>query len=89
MLAARATRNSASDTEPIAVRGSIRPAVIRVGVVTGPQPPPPMASITPPKRPSGTRKCGRRCDGSAEASAHAEGEPGEHVDAQDQEDDRR
>jgi len=37
-------------------RGSIRPTPISVGVATGPQPPPPIESITPPRRPTGTNR---------------------------------
>ena len=63
-VAAIATSSSDSDTEPIALRGSMRPTVMSVGVVTGPHPPPPMASTTPPTVPSGIRKCALSCDGS-------------------------
>ena len=46
------------NVEPTAVCGAIRPAVISVGVVTGPHPPPPIASMKPPKVPS----CGEGTD---------------------------
>ena len=55
-LAATATRNSLVSTVPITLRGIIRPLEIRVGVATGPQPPPPVASTKPAKSPSGARK---------------------------------
>jgi hypothetical protein len=40
MLAASETANSAAEVDPMARRGSSRPAVISTGVVSGPQPPP-------------------------------------------------
>ena len=65
---ATATMNSEASMEPTTLRGSRRPVDSRVVVPTGPQPPPPMASISPATRPSGARKkpetrplnCGRR-----------------------------
>ena len=54
-LAAPATTNSAVSTEPITLRGSIRPETSSAGVATGPQPPPPVASTKPATRPSGPR----------------------------------
>ncbi|PSK62418.1 hypothetical protein B0E53_05665 [Micromonospora sp. MH33] len=56
MLAAPATRNSEVSTDPITLRGSIRPETSSAGVATGPQPPPPVASTKPANRPSGARK---------------------------------
>ena len=43
-------------TVPMTRRGDILPLLIRVGVATGPQPPPPVASTKPANRPSGARK---------------------------------
>ena len=50
-----ATRNSDALTEPMTVRGAVFPLDSSVLVVTGPQPPPPDASMKPPKSPSGAR----------------------------------
>lgn len=52
MLADAATTNSVALTVPITLRGSIRPAASRVGVATGPQPPPPAASRNPAHPPN-------------------------------------
>ena len=52
-LAARATMNSAVLTVPTTRAGVRRPSARSVGVVTGPQPPPPVASTKPPTSPSG------------------------------------
>ena len=49
------TRNSDALTEPITVRGAVLPCESSVLVVTGPQPPPPEASMNPPNNPSGAR----------------------------------
>ena len=59
-LAAPATTNSEVSTEPITLRGSIRPETSSAGVATGPQPPPPVASTKPATRPSGARNRLRR-----------------------------
>jgi len=48
---ANVTKNSEKSTEPTALWGSV-PFTIRVGVQIGPHPPPPIASIKPPKHPS-------------------------------------
>src|SRR5699024_11874612 len=56
------TRNSAAETVPTMRRGLSRPAAISVEVVTGPHPPPPVASTMPPTEPRATKKgvaCGR------------------------------
>ncbi len=54
-LAHTATINSAADTVPITLRGSVLVVVKRVGVTTGPHPPPPDASIKPPVNPKKVR----------------------------------
>ena len=46
-------KNSARLTEPIVVRGSL-PAPTSDVVAIGPQPPPPVVSIKPPTKASGT-----------------------------------
>ena len=55
MLAATDTMNSAALTEPTVRRGSSLPLLSSVEVATGPQPPPPVASMKPATRPSGPR----------------------------------
>ena len=50
-LAQTATMNSAAETVPITFRGSCSVVAKRVGVTTGPQPPPPEASTNPPVNP--------------------------------------
>ena len=47
--------NSEALTDPMTVRGAVLPCDRSVLVVTGPQPPPPDASMKPPKSPSGAR----------------------------------
>lgn|GEM_PF-1587716 len=47
-------------TEPITLRGSIRPETSSDGVATGPHPPPPVASMKPAVSPSGVRNRLRR-----------------------------
>ena len=54
-LAAADTANSLVSTEPITFRGCSRPSASSAGVATGPQPPPPVASMKPANRPSGAR----------------------------------
>src|SRR5436309_6822848 len=51
--AATVTKNSVVLTEPTVSRGAC-PEPINVEVVTGPQPPPPLASRNPETNPSGT-----------------------------------
>src|SRR5699024_4778866 len=55
-LAATDTRSSLVSIEPTTRRGSIRPLASSAGVPTGPQPPPPVASMKPATSPSGVRK---------------------------------
>src|SRR5262249_20393393 len=50
--AATVTKNSVVLTEPTVSRGGC-PELIKVDVVTGPQPPPPLASRNPETNPSG------------------------------------
>ena len=50
-LAQTATINSAALTVPIIFLGSVWVVAIKVGVTTGPQPPPPDASTKPPVKP--------------------------------------
>ena len=55
-------------TEPMTLRGSMRPLDSSAGVATGPQPPPPVASTNPATRPSGARnrlrtRAAARCAG--------------------------
>ena len=57
-LAASATQNSDALTVPITLRGSVDVVEIIVGVTTGPQPPPPEASINPPEKPKKVRNFG-------------------------------
>ena len=54
-LAQTATINSAADTVPITLRGSVFVVANKVGVTTGPQPPPPDASMKPPEKPKNVR----------------------------------
>lgn len=50
-LAAKATQNSEALTVPITFLGSVEVVEMIVGVTTGPQPPPPDASMKPPEKP--------------------------------------
>ena len=84
-LAATATRNSLVSTVPITLRGVILPELIRVGVATGPQPPPPVASTKPANRPSGARKR-LRGGTSGFCTGSRGGEPEQQVDAEGEQD---
>ena len=42
--------NSAAETVPITLRGSVLVVANKVGVTTGPHPPPPDASTKPPEK---------------------------------------
>ena len=57
-LAAKATQNSDALTVPITFLGSVEVVEIIVGVTTGPQPPPPEASIKPPEKPRKVKNFG-------------------------------
>ena len=82
MLAAEATRNSLVDTDPTIFRGSVRPEMSIVGVATGPQPPPPVASMNPATRPSGARKRLREAEVLATGALALEGESDEQQGAE-------
>src|SRR5690625_428834 len=56
MVAPKVTKNSAAETVPTMRLGFSLPAANKVEVVTGPQPPPPVASTMPPTEPNTTRK---------------------------------